>query len=116
MTNFKILILITAGLILVGCGDPRADDKVEMTNSLIGEMRPSMTSAEKEETAACIVDILDAELSDNGWTGIMFMLRGDRKGARAWAEENNINASALEGELELATDKAEEACDAKNVL
>ena len=35
MTNFKTLILITAGLILVGCGDPRADDKVELTLSLI---------------------------------------------------------------------------------
>ena len=111
MTNFKTLILITAGLILVGCGDPRADDKEEMTNSLIAEMGPSMTSDEKEENAACVVDILDAELSDNAWTAIMFYIRDDRKGAKAWAEENDINTSALEGELDLATSKAEEACD-----
>ena len=113
MTNFKTLILITAGLILVGCGDPRADDKVEMTNSLIGEMSPGMTSDEKEETAACVVDVLDAELSDTGWTAIMFMLRNDREGAKAWAEDNDINEDALEGELELAIDKAEENCETR---
>tara|TARA_B100000965_G_C19132097_1_gene557960 strand:- start:129 stop:473 length:345 start_codon:yes stop_codon:yes gene_type:complete len=113
MTNFKTLILITAGLILVGCGDPRADDKVELTNSLIGEMSPGMSAEEKENAAACVVDIFDAELSDTAWTGVMFFIRNDREGAKAWADENDINENALEGELQLAFDKAEESCDTK---
>ena len=113
MTNFKTLILITAGLILVGCGDPRADDKVELTNSLISEMNRSMSAEEKEKAAACVVDIFDAELSDNAWTAIMFYARDDRKGAKAWIDENDINGNAVDGEIQLAIDKVEESCDTK---
>ena len=100
MTNFKTLILITAGLILVGCGDPvdpRADDKVELSDALIKAM-PSdidLTPDEKKEVVACVANTYDEMLDDDNWAILMLQVRGggqssteELKAAFASAEEN----------------------------
>ncbi|GIS47203.1 MAG: hypothetical protein Ct9H90mP19_4400 [Gammaproteobacteria bacterium] len=100
MTNFKTLILITAGLILVGCGDPvdtRADDKAELSNALIEAMPSDMdlTPDEKEEVVACVTNTYDEMLDDDNWAILMLQVRGggqssteELKAAFASAEEN----------------------------
>jgi len=100
MTNFKTLILITAGLILVGCGDPvdtRADDKAELSNALIKVMPSDMdlTPDEKEEVVACVANTYDEMLDDDNWATLMSQVRGgneplteELKAAFASAEEN----------------------------
>tara|TARA_B100000214_G_C23435065_1_gene386573 strand:- start:93 stop:449 length:357 start_codon:yes stop_codon:yes gene_type:complete len=115
MFNFKALILITIALILTGCSDPRAADKEELANVLHTYMPFNYTSDEREKSVKCVIDVLDKELSDDAWTLFMFWARDDRDGADAWAEKNNVNRKAINGEIDLAMRKTFESCDAADL-
>jgi len=110
MTNFKTLILIIAGLILVGCGDSRVAEKEAMREALADEMRGSLSDADRSLGAACVVDTMSAELDNNGWKAVNFMYKDQKEEARAWAEEKNIDIDAISREVGKAVDKAEEVC------
>ena len=108
MTNFKTLILLIAGLVLVGCGDPRAAEKEAMKEAL--------ADAIGDTDAACIIDTMSANVDDDGWKALNFLYKKQRDEAREWAEEESIDTVALGEQIEKAAVKAEEVCDAANVL
>tara|TARA_B100000965_G_C19292426_1_gene626461 strand:+ start:298 stop:627 length:330 start_codon:yes stop_codon:yes gene_type:complete len=108
MTNFKTLILLIAGLVLVGCGDPRAAEKEAMKEALADSIG--------DTDAACIIDTMSANVDDDGWKALNFLYKKQRDEARAWAEEESIDTVALGEQIEKAAVKAEEVCDAANVL
>ena len=111
MTNFKILILLIAGLVLVGCGDPRAAEKEAMKESLADTMRDSLSDEEKATAAGCIIDTLSANVDDDGWKALNFAYKKQRDEARAWAEEESIDPVALSEQIEKAAERAEEVCE-----
>ena len=111
MTNFKTLILLIAGLVLVGCGDPRAAEKEAMKEALADTMRGSLSDEEKATAAGCIVDTLSANVDDDGWKALNFMYKQQRDEARAWAEEEGIDADAIGEQIEKAAEKAEKVCE-----
>ncbi|MAI03116.1 MAG: hypothetical protein CMQ75_01120 [Gammaproteobacteria bacterium] len=108
MTNFKTLILLIAGLVLVGCGDPRAAEKEAMKEALADSIGAT--------AAACIIDTMSANVDDDGWKALNFLYKKQRDEAREWAEEESIDTVALGEQIEKAAVKAEEVCDAANVL
>ena len=58
MAKLKTLLLTLAGFILVGCGDPRAEDKKTVVNMLI--VNQDLT----KDQAECAVNALSGEMDD----------------------------------------------------
>lgn len=116
MTNFKTLILLIAGLVLVGCGDPRAAEKEAMKEALADTMRDSLSDEEKATAAGCIVDTLSANVDDDGWKALNFLYKEQREEARAWTEEEGIDEDALREQIEKAAEKAEKVCESDNAI
>ena len=71
MTKLKtIFLLVLAGFILVGCGDPRAEDKKLLVDSLV------LSQMATKDEAECAVNALSDNLSDKAWEGIMIEMNG----------------------------------------
>lgn len=66
MTKLKtLLLLVLAGFILVGCGDPRAEDKKTLVNMLI--VNQDLT----KDQAECAVNALSGEMDDKAWEALL---------------------------------------------
>tara|TARA_B100000073_G_scaffold251347_1_gene211524 strand:+ start:180 stop:521 length:342 start_codon:yes stop_codon:yes gene_type:complete len=71
MTKLKTLFLLfLAGFILVGCSDPRADDKKMLVSMLIVNQDLSKDQAE------CAVNALSDEMEDIAWESLMLSING----------------------------------------
>ena len=71
MTKLKtLLLLVLTGFILVGCSDPRAEEKKLLVDALVVSQMVTRDEAE------CAVDALSDNLSDKAWEGIMIEMNG----------------------------------------
>ena len=65
-----LLLLVLTGFILVGCSDPRAEDKKLLVDTLV------LSQMVTKDEAECAVDALSDNLSDKAWEGIMIEFDG----------------------------------------
>tara|TARA_B100000003_G_scaffold188536_1_gene184982 strand:- start:944 stop:1288 length:345 start_codon:yes stop_codon:yes gene_type:complete len=81
MTKLKTLfLLLLAGFILVGCGDPRAEDKKLLVDSIV------LAQMATKDEAECAVDALSDNLSDKAWEGMMLEVNGTADEKKAWED------------------------------
>ncbi len=109
MTKLKtIFLLVLAGFILVGCGDPRADEKAKLTEAVIAKIGDVENAA---DVAECVVGVMSDNLDDDAWTALMFAVDLDEEGAMKFVEENELDEEALGAAIESAGDKADAECE-----
>jgi len=81
MSKLKtIFLLFLAGFILVGCSDPRAEDKKILVDELMD--LEDLTN----DQAECAVNALSDNMSDNSWKGMVIEVSGSDEEYDAWAE------------------------------
>ncbi len=93
MSKLKtIFLLFLAGFILVGCSDPRAEDKKILVDELMD--LEDLTN----EQAECAINAFSDNMSDNSWKALVLEVSGSDEEFDAW-DENEFNsgvADALE--------------------
>ncbi len=81
MSKLKtLLLLVLAGFILVGCGDPRAEDKKLLVDSLV------VSQMVTKDQAECAVDALSDNLNDKAWEGLMIEINGTSDERKAFQD------------------------------
>ena len=112
-----IFLLVLAGFILVGCGDPRADEKAKLTEAVVADLGDREDAA---DVADCVVNVMSENLDDDAWKLLTFFTKMDSDGnfsEEAFEEmaefilENDIDEDAMDEAIEAAGAKAEAECE-----
>ncbi len=81
MSKLKtIFLLFLAGFILVGCSDPRAEDKKILVDELMD--LEDLTN----DQAECAINAFSDNMSDNAWKGLVLEVSGSDEEFDAWDE------------------------------
>ena len=81
MSKLKtIFLLFLAGFIVVGCSDPRAEDKKILVDELM-----DLEDLTKDQ-AECAINSFSDNLSDNSWKGLVLEVTGSDEEYDAWDE------------------------------
>jgi len=81
MSKLKtIFLLFLAGFILVGCSDPRAEDKKILVDELMD--LEDLTN----DQAECAINAFSDNMSDNSWKGLVVEVSGSDEEYDAWEE------------------------------
>ena len=98
MTKLKTLFLLfLAGFILVGCSDPRADDKKMLVDMLT--LNQDLT----KDQAECAVNALSGELDDKAWEALILSVTGTYEEQQAFEdsvskeEERDLEKQVMSG-------------------
>ena len=96
MSKLKtLLLLVLAGFILVGCSDPRADDKEKLKSYW------SSNYDLNEDELDCAVDTISDSLSDTYWEALLISISDplNPNSLDGYAAANDINPSLLIADL-----------------
>ena len=107
MTKLKtLLLLVLAGFILVGCSDPRADDKEKLKSYW------SSNYDLNEDELDCAVDTISDSLSDTNWEGLIISISDplNPNSVDEWAAENDVNPALLLADLMKGFAKVKAEC------
>jgi len=98
MAKLKTLFLLfLAGIILVGCGDPRAEDKKTLANMLT--VNQDLT----KDQAECAVNALSGEMDDKAWEALVLSITGTYEEQQAFEdslskeEERDLEKQVMSG-------------------
>ena len=108
MAKLKILLLLVlAGFILVGCSDPRADEKAKLKTY----WKSSFDFTEDE--LDCAVDTMSNSLDDTNWEGLIISISDplNPNSVDEWAAENDVNPALLLADLLKGFNKVNSECD-----
>ena len=103
-----VFLLVLAGFILVGCGDPRADEKAKLTEAVIAELGDREDAA---DVAECQVGVLSEALEDDNTfsAAVIFATEGE-EAVMKFLEENEMDVDATDKAVMAAAEKAEAEC------
>ena len=104
-----IFLLVLAGFILVGCGDPRADDKAKLTDAVVAELGDVENAA---DVAECVVGVMSEAIEDDNTfpAAVIFVSEGE-EAVMKFLEENEMDVDATDKAVLAAADKADAECD-----
>ena len=103
-----IFLLVLAGFILVGCGDPRADEKAKLTDAVLAELGDLENAA---DVAECRVGVFsDALDDDNTFSAAVIFATEGEEAVMKFLEENEMDVDATDKAIQAAADKAETEC------
>ena len=104
-----IFLLVLAGFILVGCGDPRADDKTKLTDAVVAELGDVENAA---DVAECVVGVMSEAIEDDNTfsAAVIFVSEGE-EAVMKFLEENEMDVDATDKAVSAAADKADAECD-----
>ncbi len=104
-----IFLLVLAGFILVGCGDPRADDKAKLTDAVVAELGDVENAA---DVAECVVGVMSEAIEDDNTfsAAVIFVSEGE-EAVMKFLEENEMDVDATDKAVSAAADKADAECD-----
>ena len=104
-----IFLLVLAGFILVGCGDPRADEKAKLTEAVVAELGDREDAA---DVAECVVGVMSEELEDdNTFSAAVIFLTEGEEAVMKFLEENEMDVDATDEAVTAAAEKAETECE-----
>ncbi len=104
-----IFLLVLAGFILVGCGDPRADEKAKLTEAVVAELGDREDAA---DVAECVVGVMSEELEDDNTfsAAVVFLTEGE-EAVMKFLEENEMDVDATDEAVTAAAEKADTECE-----
>jgi len=104
-----IFLLVLAGFILVGCGDPRADDKAKLTDAVVAKLGDVENAA---DVAECVVGVMSEAIEDDNTfsAAVIFVSEGE-EAVMKFLEENEMDVDATDKAVSAAADKADAECD-----
>jgi len=104
-----IFLLVLAGFILVGCGDPRADEKAKLTEAVVAELGDREDAA---DVAECVVGVMSEELEDdNTFSAAVIFLTEGEEAVMKFLEENEMDVDATDEAVTAAAEKADTECE-----
>ena len=104
-----IFLLVLAGFILVGCGDPRADDKTKLTDAVVAELGDVENAA---DVAECVVGVMSEAIEDdNTFSVVAIQASEGDDAAMKFMEENEMDEEATALAIMSAFEKAEGECE-----
>ena len=103
-----VFLLVLAGFILVGCGDPRADEKAKLTDAVLAELGDLENAA---DVAECRVGVFsDALEDDNTFSAAVIFATEGEEAVMKFLEENEMDVDATDKAVMAAAEKAEAEC------
>ena len=104
-----IFLLVLAGFILVGCGDPRADEKAKLTEAVVASLGDREDAA---DVAECQVGVLSEALEDdNTFSAAVIFLTEGEEAVMKFLEENEMDVDATDEAVTAAAEKADTECE-----
>ena len=104
-----IFLLVLAGFILVGCGDPRADEKAKLTEAVVASLGDREDAA---DVAECVVGVMSEELEDdNTFSAAVIFLTEGEEAVMKFLEENEMDVDATDEAVTAAAEKADTECE-----
>ncbi len=104
-----IFLLVLAGFILVGCGDPRADEKAKLTEAVVADLGDREDAA---DVAECAVGVLSESLEDdNTFSAAVIFLTEGEEAVMKFLEENEMDVDATDEAVTAAIEKADTECE-----